>query len=173
MRSCPAALAARGAAYLAANAALIGDAAFAGTERRAADAPRRDGGLELDLGGRTVLVEAWPTAHTNSDLTVLDSTTGTWFLGDLLFAGHVPALDGSLAGWLAGLDAADGADGGARRARARPGDAWPGPPPAARAALSRASCETDVRRMIRGAGPMREGGRDAAQVEAQHWQLLR
>ena len=48
-------------------------------------------------------LEAWPTAHSNTDLTVLDAETGTWFLGDLLFANHVPALDGKLRGWIAAL----------------------------------------------------------------------
>ena len=61
--------------------------------------------LELDLGGRMVRLTAHPLAHTDNDLTLLDTASGTLFCGDLLLVGRVPALDGSVLGWLQVLDA--------------------------------------------------------------------
>jgi quinoprotein relay system zinc metallohydrolase 2 len=60
--------------------------------------------LTLDLGGRQLILHAWPTAHTDCDLSVYDPQTGTLWTGDLLFRERLPALDGSLKGWLAVLD---------------------------------------------------------------------
>lgn len=57
----------------------------------------------IDLGGRSLRVQAWDSAHSVADLTVLDEATGTLFAGDLVFHRHAPALDGSLRGWQAVL----------------------------------------------------------------------
>jgi quinoprotein relay system zinc metallohydrolase 2 len=56
--------------------------------------------MEIDLGGRIVRITAHPTAHTDNDLSLFDLETQTLWAGDLVFMERVPALDGSLLGWL-------------------------------------------------------------------------
>lgn len=63
------------------------------------DQPVKDT-LDLDLGGRTLHLTAHATAHTDNDLSILDSKTHVLWLADLLFMGHIPVVDGSLNGWL-------------------------------------------------------------------------
>lgn len=65
---------------------------------------------ELDLGGLRLALRAWPTAHTDNDLSVQVGERGPIFLGDLLFAGHLPVIDGRLLGWLEVMDALEGLD---------------------------------------------------------------
>lgn len=55
---------------------------------------------EVDLGDRIVRITAHDTAHTDCDLSIFDTSTGTLFPADLLFVDRVPSLDGSLPGWL-------------------------------------------------------------------------
>lgn len=59
---------------------------------------------EIDLGGRVLKLQAHRTAHTDNDLSILDEATATLWTGDLLFVDRVPALDGSIVGWLAVIE---------------------------------------------------------------------
>jgi quinoprotein relay system zinc metallohydrolase 2 len=97
----PQRLAEAGPFYLASLRRLIGPA-FDGTQL-VPPAQTVTDTATLDLGGRMLELRAWPTAHTNTDLTVLDTLTGTLFTGDLLFMDRLPVVDGSLLGWLATL----------------------------------------------------------------------
>jgi len=92
------ALAARGGFYLQRAKEEIGPAAEGLTVIPPDIAVERD--LLLDLGRRTLLLQAWPTAHTDCDLTVRDQRSDSWFLGDLLFVERMPTIDGSLRGWI-------------------------------------------------------------------------
>lgn len=94
----PRALAARGPYYLERLRETLGAAAD-GSEPVPPDVTV-EARLELPLGGRTLELVAWPAAHTDADLTVLDRATGTLFAGDLLFMARAPVVDGSLNGWL-------------------------------------------------------------------------
>ena len=89
----------RGAHYLQANRALIGGEAFDGTKIIPPTVAVQDS-LTLDLGGRELHLTAHATAHTDNDLTIHDSQTGTLWLGDLLFVRHIPVIDGNITGWI-------------------------------------------------------------------------
>ncbi len=56
--------------------------------------------MELDLGGRTLVLTTQPTAHTETDLSIYDQVTNTLWLADLLFMEYIPVIAGSLDGWL-------------------------------------------------------------------------
>ena len=102
-RNLPRALAMRGQFYLDAYRRSMGGELMADvkiippTQLVAAE-------VKLDLGGRRLAIRAWPTAHTDNDVTVLDEESGTLFAGDLVVTKHVPVLDGSILGWLAVMD---------------------------------------------------------------------
>lgn len=95
-RELAAALAARGPYYL---RHLEGQDAAIDVSMLVIPDRQVDDRLELDLGDRRLSLRAWPTAHTNTDLSVVDESTGTWFVSDLLFVHHLPVLDGRLRGW--------------------------------------------------------------------------
>jgi len=100
-RNLPRALAQRGAYYLKQLSEIspsLADAGFLVPSETVADT------LRIDLGNRPVVLKAWPTAHTDNDLTAFDERTGVLWAADLLFVDRLPTLDGSLKGWLSALD---------------------------------------------------------------------
>lgn len=89
--------------YLRINQQWLGDA-FAGSEIIKPSLLVK-GESKLDLGDRTLLLTAYPTAHTNTDLTVFDHKSSTLWTGDLLFVERTPSIDGDIKGWLAVINA--------------------------------------------------------------------
>ena len=92
------ALATRGPFYFDAFERLVGPA-FEGA-RIVTPSMEVSDEARIDLGDRVLVLNAWRTAHTDNDLTVLDLRTGTLFAGDLVFVDRLPVVDGSLKGWL-------------------------------------------------------------------------
>jgi quinoprotein relay system zinc metallohydrolase 2 len=129
-----------------------------------------DGTLSLDLGSRRLALRAWPVAHSDSDLTVLDEKTGTLFAGDLVFLAHIPVVDGSLLGWLRIM----GELGGQRAGRVVPGHGpvsdWPAALTDERRYLE--TLATDVRALVKRGAPITEAAATAASSERSKWQLF-
>lgn len=125
----------------------------------------------LDLGGRRLRLQAHPTAHTDNDLSILDEATGTLWLGDLLFVDRVPALDGSILGWLAQTRALRGSP----ATRAVPGHGpavvpWPGAAAPQERYLS--ELVRAVRAIIAHGGDIEQAVATAGEAERGRWALF-
>ncbi|MCX4187731.1 quinoprotein relay system zinc metallohydrolase 2 [Methylophaga sp. OBS4] len=106
----PAAIAARGNFYETRFKEILGD--VYGNAEFIAPTQLVNVGVSqiIDLGERKLTLIAFPTAHTDNDLVVLDNNTKTMWTGDLLFVERIPALDGSINGWLDAIEELKGMD---------------------------------------------------------------
>ena len=126
--------------------------------------------VELDLGSRTLALKAWPTAHSDNDITVLDNPTKTLFAGDLVFLTHTPVLDGSIRGWLTAIDEL----GSLSAQRVVPGHGPVSEWPAALADQRRylETLASDVRAFVTRGTPISVAANAAAASERSRWQLF-
>jgi len=126
--------------------------------------------LSIDLGHRKLALRAWPVAHTDSDLTVLDEQTGTLFGGDLVFLEHIPVVDGSIRGWLAAIEKL----GGISAKRLVPGhgavSGWPDALMDERRYLEKLTA--DVRSLIAQGKPITSAADAAGATERSRWKLF-
>lgn len=163
-------LAARADQYLATSKHMLGADAFDGSEIIPPTVSVNDK-LTLNLGGRSLVCEAQTVAHTDNDLIIIDTATDTLFLGDLLFSGHIPTLDGSLRGWLALIEQLEGR----KAARVVPGHG-----PHAMLLPEAVSAEkeywsvvaADVRRLIEDGKSLAEATKTAGSSERDKWRLF-
>ena len=168
-KNLPRALAARGQFYLDTFRRSLGEEALSDV-KIVVPTLLVDNETSLDLGGRTLLLKAWRTAHTDNDLTGFDEPTQTLFAGDLVFLRHLPVLDGSIRGWLTVLD--ELAHIPAQRVVPGHGPvaAWPAAIEAERRYLQRIA--GDVRASIKRGEPIAVAARQAGESERGAWELF-
>jgi quinoprotein relay system zinc metallohydrolase 2 len=165
----PRAMATRGQFYLDAFRKIMGDQLIDDV-RIVPPTLLIDGTQKLELGSRTLILRAWPAAHSDADLTVLDEKTKTLFAGDLVFLTHIPVMDGSILGWLRMM-----ADlGGQPAEHVVPGHGAPGEWPAALADERRylETLAADIRALVKRGAPITTAAKTAAASERSRWQLF-
>ena len=168
-RNLPRALAARGQFYLDAFRRIMGGQLM-DEVRVIPPTLLVDDTITIDLGKRSLILKAWPAAHTDHDLSVFDEQTGTLFAGDLVFLVHTPVLDGSIRSWLSVI----GELGRLPAQRVIPGHGPVSEWPAALADQRRylQTLSSDVRALIARGAPITAAANSAAASERSQWQLF-
>jgi quinoprotein relay system zinc metallohydrolase 2 len=166
----PRALAARGGFYLSSFRRILGDELIDEVRIIPPTLTVQDE-ITIDLGKRELVLKAWPAAHTDCDLTVLDKRTGTLFSGDLVFLRHVPIVDGSVVGFLRLADTLAAIP----AKQVVPGHGpvvaeWPQALADERAYLTR--LVKDLRGMIKTGESLSSAAQAAGQSERPNWQLF-
>jgi quinoprotein relay system zinc metallohydrolase 2 len=168
-KNLPQALATRGQFYLDAFRKIMGDRLI-DEVRIVPPTLLIEGTQKLELGSRTLVLRAWPAAHSDADLTVLDEKTNTLFAGDLVFLTHIPVMDGSILGWLRLMPdlVAQPAE------RMVPGHGAPGEWPAALTDERRylETLAADIRALVKRGAPITTAAETAAASERSRWQLF-
>jgi quinoprotein relay system zinc metallohydrolase 2 len=165
----PAQLAARARPYRNALERDLGDVASGSEIVRPTQLVKDE--LRIDLGGRTVVIRAWPVAHTDDDLTVFDEATRTLWLGDLLFIDHTPVIDGSITGFLSAMDELRDIDAAHYVAgHGRSEAPWPQALAPQRRYFE--AILTQTRAALRARKTLQQATDDVAPEEASRWQLF-
>jgi quinoprotein relay system zinc metallohydrolase 2 len=130
-----------------------------------------DQAAAIDLGDRVLDVTAHAPAHTDNDLSIYDRQTRTLWAGDLLFMERIPALDGSLIGWLAVMDELARVPAAAVVPGHGPRSAsWPDALAPQRRYLE--TLRNESRAVLRRGGTMEEAMAGVGQSEASRWLLF-
>ncbi|WP_424631632.1 quinoprotein relay system zinc metallohydrolase 2 [Bradyrhizobium sp. SYSU BS000235] len=168
-RNLPRALATHGQFYIDAFRRLMGEELISDV-RIISPTLLVDDQLTLNLGNRNLTLQAWPAAHTDNDLTLLDSKTGTFFAGDLIFRDHVPVLDGSIISWLNVLKTMSGV--AAKRVVPGHGSVadWPDAITDEQRYLEKLA--TDTRASIKQGVPLASAAKTNGTSEKSRWQLF-
>jgi quinoprotein relay system zinc metallohydrolase 2 len=130
-----------------------------------------DDELQLDLGQRTLSLNAWRASHSDSDLSVFDESSSVLFAGDLVFLRHIPVLDGSIRGWLKTIDELAKIPAKSVVPGHGPASApWPAALDPERNYLER--LESDCRDLIKRGVPIAAAAELAGASEKSHWELF-
>src|SRR5205823_4730240 len=168
-RNLPRALAARGNFYIDAFRRIMGSQLM-DEVRMVPPTLLVEDAIKLDLGSRILTLRAWPTAHSDSDVSVLDEQTKTLFAGDLVFLTHTPVLDGSIRGWLSVTDELNTLPAQRVIPGHGPVSEWPGALADQRRYLE--TLASDVRALVARGEPIKAAADTAAASERSRWQLF-